>query len=103
MYGKHHEMGQFILRVVLGLLFFAAGLGKLLGPGGSGVSQFLEGLGCPIPLVFAWILILAEILGGAALIVGFKTNWASLLVGIVIIVAILTVGIKGFGTENQFR
>ncbi len=97
--GKHAEYGQLILRAGLGILFLAAGLMKLIFAGGSGITQMLAGIGFPIAGFFAWVLILVEILGGLALILGFKTKWASALLGIMMIVAILTVQLNTFSQD----
>ena len=70
-----------ILRVVLGVVFFAHGAQKVLGWfGGSGYSAtmqaFTEGMGIPVPLAF--LAIAAEFGGGLALIVGLLGRIAAL-------------------------
>ena len=100
---KKHDYGLIILRLGLGILFIYTGIAKLFFSTPSGVSQFLGGLGFPLPILFAWILILAELLGGIALVIGFKAKWASALLGIVIIVAILTVQIKALAGQNAIQ
>ena len=103
MYGKHPEIGQAILRIGIGILFLAAGLMKAFTAGVSGISGFLGGIGFPAPGVFAVILIAVEIIGGLLLVIGWQTNWASLFLGIMMIVAILTVQIKSIGGENTIQ
>ena len=100
---KKHDYGLIILRLGLGILFIYTGITKLFFSTPSGVSQFLGSLGFPLPILFAWILILAELLGGIALVIGFKAKWASALLGIVIIVAILTVQIKALAGQNAIQ
>src|ERR1700747_1893007 len=62
-----------ILRLVMGVVFFAHGAQKMLGwVAGfcfSGTMGFFQQLG--VPAVFAFLAICAEFLGGLGLIVGF--------------------------------
>jgi putative oxidoreductase len=83
-----------ILRVLLGIVFFPHGAQKLLGWfGGHGFSGtmefFTENMG--IPVIFAFLAIMAESLGSIALLTGFMTRIAALGIGTVMVVAILTV------------
>ncbi len=92
-FGPKH--GTFALRIALGLLFFIPGVGKLLDP--SGPTGMLAGLGFPAPALFAWLLILVEILCGAALLAGWQTKWAVFPLAVVMLVAIFTVVIPNMG------
>lgn len=83
------KYGHVALRVTLGLLFLVPGLQKLMNPGM--ISGMLGGLGFPAPAFFAWLLLLAEIVCGAALIVGYQVKWAALPPIVVLLVAILLV------------
>ena len=68
--------GTFLLRVTLGALFFAhAGL-KLFVFTPQGTAHFFGSLG--LPSAQAYVAITAEVLGGAALILGVWTRAASL-------------------------
>src|SRR3989454_4510115 len=83
-----------ILRVVLGLVFFAHGAQKMLGwfggYGFSGTMGFLTGpMHIPAPLAF--LAIAAEFFGGLGLILGFLTRVAAFGIGINMLVAIVTV------------
>jgi putative oxidoreductase len=84
-------LGLAILRIVVGLVFFAHGLQKLLMFGVGGFSGFLTSLGVPLPGLFAVIVIAVEVLGGLALILGLFTRWAALPLAVDMIVALLTV------------
>jgi putative oxidoreductase len=69
-----------ILRLVLGLVFFAHGAQKVLGWfGGYGFSGtmgfFTHQMGIPAPLAF--LAIMAEFLGGLGLVFGFLTRIAA--------------------------
>jgi putative oxidoreductase len=69
-----------ILRLVLGVIFFAHGAQKALGwfggYGFTGTMGFFTGV-LHIPAVFAFLAIAAEFLGGLGLILGLLTRVAS--------------------------
>lgn len=64
-------------RVLLGLLFVWSGAMKFMG----GVSNFADGaiagMGLPLPLLIAWIVVAIELVGGLMLIAGFYTRAAA--------------------------
>jgi putative oxidoreductase len=83
-----------ILRVVLGIVFFAHGAQKMLGWfGGYGfsgtMSFFTRTLGIPAPLAF--LAICAEVFGGLGLILGLLSRIAALGIGVNMVVAIAMV------------
>src|ERR1700688_1018942 len=83
-----------IMRMVLGVVFFAHGAQLALGWfGGAGLQStvrvFREHLRIPAPL--ALLSIAAEFLGGLGLIVGFLSRIAALGIAVVMIVALLAV------------
>ena len=83
-----------ILRLVLGVVFFAHGAQKLLGwfggPGFSGTMGMFTGyLHIPAPLAF--LAIAAEFFGGLGLILGFLTRIAAFGISVNMLVAIATV------------
>ena len=69
-----------ILRLVLGVIFFAHGAQKLLGwfggYGFTGTMSFFTGI-MHIPALFAFLAIAAEFFGGLGLIFGFLTRIAA--------------------------
>jgi putative oxidoreductase len=89
-----------ILRLVLGIVFFAHGAQKLLGwfggPGFSGSMGLFTGyLHIPAPLAF--LAIAAEFLGGLGLILGFLTRIAAFGIAMNMVIAIAMVhGTFGF-------
>jgi len=90
------SLAPVVLRVVVGLVFALHGYQKLQG-GVAGTAGFLGGLGFPMPEAFAILLIAAELVGGIFLIFGLFNYWTSRVLGIVAIVALLTVHVsKGF-------
>ena len=90
-WGSKH--GLFTLRVALGLLFLVAGIGKLTDP--TGTAAYFASIGIPLAAVAAWLVILAEVLGGAALLVGWRTKWAVVPLGVVMLVATFFVALPG--------
>src|ERR1700704_7136810 len=88
-----------ILRLVLGVVFFAHGAQKLLGWFGgfgfAGTMGFFTGM-MHIPAPLAFLAIAAEFFGGMGLILGFLTRIAAFGIGVNMLVAIMTVH-RGFG------
>lgn len=83
-----------ILRVVLGVVFFAHGAQKMLGwfggYGYSGTMGFFTGT-MHIPAVFAFLAIAAEFFGGLGLIVGFLIRIAAFGIAVNMLIAIAMV------------
>jgi putative oxidoreductase len=76
------DYGLLLLRLVVGLLFAAHGAQKAFGafggPGMAGATGFVGSLGFRNPRIWAYQLMLAELLGGLALALGFLTPLAAL-------------------------
>lgn len=70
----YSSYGPTILRVILGLMFLLAGIGKLMNP--AGTAGFFGTLGIPGASVMVWLVIAVEILGGLALLAGWQLRWA---------------------------
>jgi putative oxidoreductase len=82
-----------VIRVVLGVIFFAHGAQKVLGWFGGyglkGTTQYLSSLGIPLPV--AYLVCFFELFGGIGLIVGLLTRLAALAVIVVMVGAIAKV------------
>jgi putative oxidoreductase len=82
-----------VIRVVLGVIFFAHGAQKVLGWFGGyglkGTTQYLSSLGIPLPV--AYLVCFFELFGGIGLIVGLFTRLAALAVAVVMVGAIVKV------------
>ena len=80
-----------VLRLVLGVVFFAHGAQKMLGWFGgfgfSGTMGFFTGM-LHIPALFAFLAITAEFFGGLGLILGFLTRIAAFGIAANMLVAI---------------
>ncbi|MEK3779840.1 DoxX family protein [Paenibacillus sp. FSL R5-0810] len=96
---SYASAGTLIIRVVLGIIFLAHGLDKF-GSGISNIEGFFESLG--IPAFMASVVAIIEIVGGTALILGFATRIASVVLGIVLIVAIVQAKL-GMGFLNGYE
>jgi len=79
-----------MLRLVLGIVFFAHGAQKMLGwfggPGFSGTMQFFNQMG--VPSLLAFLAIAAEFFGSLALLVGFLGRVAALGIVVNMLVAV---------------
>ena len=99
------NLGIFLLRLGVGIVFLIHGIGKLfaIGPFALGVSGFaglLSAFG-GAAIVVAVIIALIETIGGLFLILGLFTNIASLLLAIEMLIAIFMVHIpNGFYASN---
>ena len=85
------DAAALVLRLVVGVVFFAHGAQKALGwfggPGLAGtIHHFQEGLG--IPPALALLAVAAEFLGSLALILGLFTRLAALGIAVVMVVAV---------------
>ena len=65
----------FVLRLALGVMFIAHALLKVFVFTLPGTVGFFESVG--LPGFLAYVTVLAEILGGVALIAGFQVRWIS--------------------------
>ena len=66
----------FVLRLALGVMFIAHALLKVVVFTVPGTVQFFESVGFPGWL--AYVTIVAELAGGALILIGFKTRWVAL-------------------------
>ncbi len=81
-----------VLRLAVGLVFLHHGVTKLY-TGLGGVAGFLRGLGFPVAVAWAALIILIETVGAACVVVGLRTRfWAALMaveMAVAIVVAVL--------------
>jgi putative oxidoreductase len=88
-----------LLRVTLGGVFLAHAALKLFLLTPAGTAKFLASLGLPAEL--AYVTMAAEIIGGIALIVGFRTRIVALALTPILLGAIVLVhGSSGFFFNN---
>ncbi len=98
------EIGNVILRVVLGLTFFIHGVVKFQG-GIENTAGWFEMIG--IPGFLAYIVAIVELLGGLALIFGIGTKAVAGIIAVIMIGAIFTAklqaGFLGDGTGAGYE
>jgi putative oxidoreductase len=93
-----------ILRIMAGITFLWYGVSKLGNP--AGFIGFVGSLGFPIPVLFGWLVILLEIIGGLLLIIGLATRSMGLFLAVLMLFTTLLVkvnagfiGSQGAGAE----
>lgn len=69
---KYESILNLLGRIAIAALFLPAGLNKLMGM--EGVTGYFASLGLPVVAVLVWVVIAIEVLGGVALILGYKTR-----------------------------
>ena len=72
-------------RLLLALLFLPAGINKVTGF--AGTVGYIASAGLPLPTLGAIIALVVEIAGGLALIAGFGTRFAALVLAVFTLVA----------------
>ena len=85
------DVGLFILRVVVGMVFFAHGWQKFFMLGIDGVIAGFGQMGVPMPHIVAPAIAVLELAGGLALILGLWTRIFGALLAIEMVAAILLV------------
>ncbi|HEY4212394.1 MAG TPA: DoxX family protein [Steroidobacteraceae bacterium] len=101
MHTNHHSLSRWApipLRLIVGYGFVTHGVLKLE----RGVDVFaaaLTGLGVPAPHLMAWITVIVELLGGAAVLAGGYLKWVSVPMVIVLLVALFSVHLQ-FGFSS---
>lgn len=91
LFQTNDDVALLVLRVLLGVVFFPHGMQKLTGWfGGYGfagtMGMFTDKLG--IPMIFAFLAIMAEALGSLGLITGFLTRVAAFGIAVTMAVAV---------------
>jgi len=74
-------------RILVAYLFIPAGIGKLMGFGGT--VGYISSVGLPLPEVGAAIAIIVELGFGIALLLGFKTRWTAIVLALFTVAAAL--------------
>jgi len=93
------EVGSFIIRVVLGIIFFMHGLDKFKG-GVENTAGWFESIGLPVFLAYGVAVV--ELVGGIMLVLGLFSRIVSILFAIVMIGAIVKVKLAiGFFGNGQ--
>ena len=88
--GAAFDFGTLLLRLALGVIMIMHGIPKI---GSEPFVPYLADLGVPMPELSKWLVILAEIGGGAVVIlgVGFLSRLSALAIAAIMLVAIFKV------------
>ncbi len=93
------DLGLLLVRVGLGLVFIAHGWAKIAGM--EDTVGFFASIG--LSAFWAYLVAYVEFIGGIAMLVGLFTNWAGMLLAVVMIVAIAMLKLsKGFVGGYEF-
>lgn len=96
---RYYEWSMLVLRVSLGVIFLAHGLGKI--SGFEGIINFFVSIG--LPVILAYVVTATETVGGACLILGLFTRTAAVGIIMVMLGAIFSVKFsKGFIDGYEF-
>ncbi len=85
-------------RILLALIFLLAGGAKLADP--AGTAGYFGSVGLPVPSLMAWLVGLFEIIGGLAILIGFQTRIAAVLLALFCVASAF---IGHFDPENQMQ
>ncbi len=98
MEGKLQKYWPLSLRILLGIGFLVHGAPKLFSAAGhAGFVAMLQQIGIPASGFFAWVVGIVEFFGGIALVIGFFTAEATVLLAINMLVAMFKVHLaQGF-------
>lgn len=94
------DFGALVLRIALGALFIAHGLLKLLVFTPAGTAEFFQSVG--VPGWLAYVVMMMELAGGTALILGFYARYVALALVPILLGAIVSVhGTNGWTFDNK--
>ncbi|WP_163265915.1 DoxX family protein [Chelativorans alearense] len=85
-------------RILIAVIFIFAGFGKLTNIGGT--AGYFGSLGLPVPVLTAWAVALVELLGGLAVLIGFKTRIAAIVLAAFTVASALIAHLD-FGDQMQ--
>lgn len=88
-------------RLLMSSLFIWDGIGQLRNP--SATAQYFASVHVPLPNAAIWISMIVHLLGGIALLVGFKTRWAATLLALVSIGTAFGVHLQIGGLDNTIH
>ena len=99
------DLAMTIIRIIVGIAFFAHGWQKVFIFGFEGTGGFFGSLGIPAAGFLAIVVSLLELLGGLALILGIGTRVVGLLLAIDMLVALFVVHLPNgfFVSENGYE
>lgn len=101
-YASMQPITYTLVRVVIGIILFVHGWGKVMGPGGAGVAKYFTGLGMPAPGALAYWAMFIETVGAACVAIGLFTRFFAAALAIEMLLAIYFVHwARGFLITQQ--
>ena len=98
------KWGLVPLRIVVGITFLMHGSQKVFIFGISGTADILHWIGIPAASFFAVVLMITEVGGGLAILLGVFARWAGVILAFEMTIAIFTARLKGgFFTPSGFE
>jgi putative oxidoreductase len=88
-------------RLLMSSLFLWSGIHKLRNPGGT--AQYFANAHIPAPDVLVWVAIVIEVIGGLAILLGFKTRWAAAVLAIFCLVTAFAVHLPAGDAGNMIN
>ena len=74
------DVAALVGRILIAIMYIPAGFSKI--GGFAGTAGYIASKGLPLPEVGAAIAIAVEVVAGIALLIGWKTRWAALLLAV---------------------
>jgi len=96
------DKGTKVGRILIGLLFFGSGLSMLLTAGPEATAQYFTSLGIPLAGLVVWLVMGVKILGGLAIILGYRVGLASAAL-ILFTVSATIAAHRDFADPNLFK
>lgn len=102
-YENLSDVGPFLVRVIVGIIFIAHGGAKFAG-GIGGTAEAFGSLGIPLPVLSAWLAAGTELIGGILLVLGLATRVVAIPLAFTMVVAFAYVhGAHGFFLPQGFE
>ncbi len=89
------DWGLAVIRIVVGLTFLLHGWQKFFEFGIPGITNAFGQMGVPVPEIAGPLVAIVELVGGAALMVGFLTRLVAIPLAIDMLAAVLLVRLPG--------
>lgn len=95
-----NDLTLLVSRIFLVALFLASGIPMMFAPGGF--AGYMGAIGLPAPMLVTWIVIAIKVLGGLAVLFGFKTRYAAYAIAAFAIGSAL-LGHTNWADANEFN
>jgi putative oxidoreductase len=90
-----------LARLLMSSLFIWDGVLQLRDPGGT--AEYFASVNVPVPAVAIWISIAVHLLGGAAILAGFKIRWAAAALVLLCLGTAFGIHLRAGDTDNMIE